>query len=466
MLDKIRIIYYYLTMNQEMFIGGCEPSKEDYRTLVHSPVMATGEPVPLIVEATDYNIEDIMMQYKNGICTAINFVQMVNKATGEKYNQHIQYMFQKIDFDCLGQWGWNEGSSLFSAMKIGNKTGLVRNSDIPSDIQVILDKITPETRYPEYVQILKEIANNPEMVQRLRNIAYYKIKGYAQVDLSKGREYYRKCVADSKVGLYCRYVVTEDWWKDAYGNVTWDGNRICPLDNRFPEVSGHAITNYKCDDTQFRKNWLANTWSTAWGFGGKGFTNEAKVAVTEAYILYFDDAPNLPKLPKKEEFNYVFARDIRFGQSDKETGNQDVFNLQTALKIMGYLKVNPTGYYGDLTATAVRKFVWDKKLLPITGKITGPLVRSLLNERFSKANELDSVDEIETTKDKAIRYIISSARVFLSGFFAAVLPLVSGGVKYEKAFLVGLLTAGISAGLKTVFEKMFKPELSTGHLRK
>ena len=59
-------------------------------------------------------------------------------------------------------------------------------------------------------------------------------------------------------------------------------------------------------------------------------------------------------------------------------GDKDdyVMELQEALSTKGYLKVNPTGYYGTLTQAAVMSFQRDKGLV-IDGK-AGPITRKSL----------------------------------------------------------------------------------------
>lgn len=57
---------------------------------------------------------------------------------------------------------------------------------------------------------------------------------------------------------------------------------------------------------------------------------------------------------------------------------QEVTELQATLKKLGYFHVNPTGYYGSITETAVSQFQRDFDV-PSTG-YTGPLTRAKLDQ--------------------------------------------------------------------------------------
>lgn len=91
---------------------------------------------------------------------------------------------------------------------------------------------------------------------------------------------------------------------------------------------------------------------------------------------------------KKEVVNpkpkYTFNRDMAFMER-----NGDVTQLQKALKYLGLLKVEPTGYYGENTRNAVYLFQTKYKVADIAtlnvlqGKRVGPATRKKLNELFS-----------------------------------------------------------------------------------
>ncbi|MDN7246836.1 cell wall hydrolase [Planococcus sp. 1R117A] len=78
---------------------------------------------------------------------------------------------------------------------------------------------------------------------------------------------------------------------------------------------------------------------------------------------------------------------LSFSQTEAEAHSPDlhegstgqgVTELQSTLQKLGYLQVNPTGYYGSLTKTAVSQFQRDFNV-PSTG-YTGSLTRSKLDQ--------------------------------------------------------------------------------------
>ena len=77
-----------------------------------------------------------------------------------------------------------------------------------------------------------------------------------------------------------------------------------------------------------------------------------------------DPEPYLsPEILTKHQFNL----DMRYGDE-----NEEVKQLQIRLN------VKPTGFYGNLTKDAVRKYAMSK-MLSVTGKIVGPQIRGFLN---------------------------------------------------------------------------------------
>lgn len=69
----------------------------------------------------------------------------------------------------------------------------------------------------------------------------------------------------------------------------------------------------------------------------------------------------------------VFQRDLWFG-----TSGYDVYVLQRFMQKRGYFKVQPTGYFGPATATAVTVFQRDRGITPTLGYF-GPKTRALVN---------------------------------------------------------------------------------------
>ncbi|WP_236719647.1 cell wall hydrolase [Neobacillus mesonae] len=71
--------------------------------------------------------------------------------------------------------------------------------------------------------------------------------------------------------------------------------------------------------------------------------------------------------------NSIFAQEVLQNGSE----GQEVYNLQDRLRQMGYFTSQPTGYYGPVTAEAVRQFQLDTRVLS-TG-VFGPQTKRKLN---------------------------------------------------------------------------------------
>lgn len=86
--------------------------------------------------------------------------------------------------------------------------------------------------------------------------------------------------------------------------------------------------------------------------------------------------PPPPPIPK-----YEFKNIMEYGQT-----SEDVKQLQTALKALGYFKLEPTGYYGPRTAEAVMAFQTEKQvafpseLNALQGKRFGPKSLIVINK--------------------------------------------------------------------------------------
>lgn len=70
---------------------------------------------------------------------------------------------------------------------------------------------------------------------------------------------------------------------------------------------------------------------------------------------------------------HYFGTNLSMGMSGR-----DVLELQNRLRDEGYFKVAPTGYYGSITATAVRAYQAANGISPVG--VVGPQTRTLLNQ--------------------------------------------------------------------------------------
>jgi peptidoglycan hydrolase-like protein with peptidoglycan-binding domain len=79
-----------------------------------------------------------------------------------------------------------------------------------------------------------------------------------------------------------------------------------------------------------------------------------------------------PVINTQHQFNV----DLKYGME-----NNEVKELQKALKVLGYFTLEPTGYFGPRTKQSVIAFQMIKNL-PQTGFV-GPLTRAELNKKLS-----------------------------------------------------------------------------------
>lgn len=172
----------------------------------------------------------------------------------------------------------------------------------------------------------------------------------------------------------------------------WSGLTTDPIPPPHAPSIGHELFFHGFEkrngDTYFR---LLNSWGPSWGKNGVGFIRfkDYEQFLIEAWTIA--DMPNeivdhATSLPSADEFNYLFMRDILYGETSPE-----VRNLQIALKIDGtFPQVQlATGFYGEVTRRAVLAFQ-DKyhvgsplERALLGGKRVGPKTRLELNSIFS-----------------------------------------------------------------------------------
>ncbi len=340
---------------------GAKMSYYDARTIQHD--MAS---VPLVQGGYIYTSDEILMQYKIGKCTAISLVQNANKALGKKFSDDFQYLLQKKYFDL----NWDEGSSIFNALKVGKTYGF-----LPAELWTHTN-VDTMTTYEEYVSQLQSIQESE--IQRLIGLCTNKLTGYAQVDTSNPQSI-AKAISDSKSGILCRYLAGSTWYTAVDGRLSWSPIDIDPLRPPTEGLSGHAIGATYFDYTLSPIVTLANTWSTAWNCQGNAHDNLSNYKMDEAWIPYYDFTPVVPP------FTHNFMVEIKIGDRGDE-----VSALQKALSTLGYFKIPPTGYYGPITMTAVFNFQKDKVALSwyeryfLRGRIVGQKTRDALNLIFNK----------------------------------------------------------------------------------
>ncbi len=84
-------------------------------------------------------------------------------------------------------------------------------------------------------------------------------------------------------------------------------------------------------------------------------------------------SPTITSSPQSSTIKYIFSKPLSFGSS-----NKDVAELQKRLTALGFYSGPVTGYYGNLTVAAVKKFQATNGLSPL-GSV-GPGTRATLNK--------------------------------------------------------------------------------------
>lgn len=323
------------------FGTGAIISPTDPRTVVHHDLVMAG--TPLTKGDITYVKSDIDNQHTVGICTAISLTQNRGRANKKKYSADFQYLLQKKYYDL----NWDEGSSIFYALKVGKQFGF-----LPASEWHWTSEDDRDGSYSDYIALLRAV---PEAeIQRLLSLCVDRIPGYASVDIQDTQKLAR-AISDSEAGILCMYRVGKEWY-----TPSWLPKDIDPL--RHPQVvtSGHAIIMSGYDYTSTYMQRLINTWGTAWDMEGQATINYGNYRMVEAWTI-LNVAPVIPP--------FFFAKNLWFGMN-----NLDVKELQKRLGMDATLQ---TGYFGWTTLGWVISYQYSKNIIA-TGFV-GPITRAALN---------------------------------------------------------------------------------------
>lgn len=329
---------------EEISFGALE-SKIDPRTVKHENV-AMVDPTPYIKGGIEYEQSDINHQHKVGICTSIHLTQNRQKANGTSYSADFQYLLQKKYYDL----NWIEGSSIFSALKVGKNIGFLPLSKWTYTTEA--DRYLP---YSEYIKKLQAIPDSE--IERLKSLCVDKIPGYASVNINDP-QLIAKAIVESEAGILCRYECGSTWWTAQNGMSSWLEKDISPLRKPVPATSGHAIIMSNFNYTNTNLQTLANTWGTSWGRNGSADINHNNYKMTEAWTI----------LKFTPEIKFKFTRTLKFGMR-----GDDVKELQRRLGVPMI-----TGFFGLLTKQAVKNYQYTNLL--VEDGIVGKFTRDMLNK--------------------------------------------------------------------------------------
>ncbi len=324
---------------------GANHSSTDVRTFQH-PTMAM--PLPASGGYV-YVSSDIEHQHRVGICTAISLVQNAQKVFGKKYSADFNYLLQKKFFDN----NWDEGSSIFNALKAGKTYGFLPRELFP------LGEID-RTDYASYIAKLQAIPDSE--ITRLIALCSDKVTAYAQVDIST-LESVQRAILDSEAGILSRYEVGNEWF-----TPSWLPQDINPLKPPAAVIGGHAIIDASFSTNLIRK---ANTWGDTWDLVGCGDSDFTNYRMTEAWIPYYNFVP----APVIVQLHPTFTIDLKFGSV-----GSDVTKLQKFLVMRGLLTTGVFGFFGLKTLAAVKQFQISQNI-PVTGYV-GPITRAVLNKLY------------------------------------------------------------------------------------
>ena len=323
---------------------GAKRSEYDKRTKIHQPSV---KGTPLTTGGTIYQPQDIENQLKVGICTAIDMTNQAGKKYGKKYDADFFYLLEKRFID----GNWDEGSSVLSAMKTGNKYGF-----LPLGLFSVTE--VDRTDYPSYVAKLQAIPI--ATVYSLLNQCENKLAGYAQLPATDVQTI-ANAIEQEPTGIQCMYQVDSAWWTALDGTETYSPALIDPIRPPISIIDGHSIKATYFDFTVSK--WLlhCNTWGQTYDLQGNCHVGYSPL---EAWIPYFAVVP-----PTSVPFQ--FTKNLSYGMTDP-----DIVHLQARLNMP--LKYQ-TGYYGILTAGYVLAYQIAHGILPTAEFNVGPKTRASLN---------------------------------------------------------------------------------------
>ena len=325
------------------FGTGAIPSPLDPRTVKHEEVVAMAA-LPLVKGGIPYTQADIEHQHKVGICTAISLTQNRGKANGKKYSPDFQYLMQKKLYDINAPIGWDEGSSIFHALKVGKAVGFLESKHWTHTTEA--DRFLPYAKYIAKLRAIPEIE-----VNRLKALCVDKIQGYAEVNISNDQNI-AKAIDDSEAGILCMYGCSDSWW-----SPSWSASDINPLRKK-TFTSYHAIIMNLFDYSTAKMQRLSNSWGAEWCDKGCADINYSTYRMIEAWTV-------LPFPPVIEP--YKFNKNLWFGKKDPDN-----------IELQRRLGVFPTDEnFGPKTFAAVIKYQWDHGI--ITTGFCGPITRASLN---------------------------------------------------------------------------------------
>ena len=262
-------------MNSNMeYSTGAEKSKYDIRTFSFIPTKAN------IKGGQRYQLGDIENQFNVGICTGISMTMNARKVFGRDFSDDFQYLLQKKYVD----GNWNEGSSAFSALKVGKNFGF-----LPQKYWTFTTLEDRKLPYRQYIEKLKAVPDSE--IKRLLELSKdYRLSGYARVPVE--RDSLADAIDESQAGIITRFAMDSKWYTQP----------IEPLRAPTPATSGHLVSTTNYDGGSFR---IANSWGQQWADGGTAYYLLRDYAPTEAWIPYYGPLPEPIEVQKENRSKII-----------------------------------------------------------------------------------------------------------------------------------------------------------------
>lgn len=376
--------------------SGTIRSKNDYRyiNIEHILGSAAAQPSYPANFSIDYSAIPDLYQRKIGACTNYAFAEIMMRRELRLKGQILPISPRFLYSLCKMEDGVppiagvpNQATFCNQPFKTAVKYGCATEATVQSDSTV---------SYDAYV-FSGDVNNIPKSA--FTEADGIRIPGYVQVgafDSVSAAQLMQGIIA-SKDGVAICLAIGTEWYTSQYGAVvlkgqgSWNAADIIPIAKCAKELSGHVVTAfaYETEATTHRiKIFFRNHWSTAWADADTGWFYLDEHPITEAWIITEIPDPLLAivkSLPSAADFSYSWGKPMNFGDT-----NQDVLNLQIALKIAGTFPFNQpvTQYFGNMTRQAVMAYqtkhnVASAESIASANGSVGPNTLKALNIMFS-----------------------------------------------------------------------------------
>lgn len=258
-------------------------------------------------------------QGKQPACGAHGGSKLKHLAIGSRFSPRFTWG----DLKTFDGWPIDSGTDIRSVMKSITKTGVLDFAQYGNDVD------------------LSEIEYAQAPTDRMRAFAgRFSGQGYGFItDLSF--DGLKQFISDHGPAVIL-IRLSERFWKDAHGNISWAEKDILPLvpaSSLWPTVSGHFVVAHSFDEQYV---YFLNCWGDTWGRKGHGyFGMEFMPQVVDAGAL----------------FALSFKKDLMPGMTDP-----DVKALQQYLNAHGFVVSmsgdgstgNETAFFGPKTTQALQ----------------------------------------------------------------------------------------------------------------